>query len=275
MLQEDIDQRDQTDRRGPVTVDSGSRSSTVALEQRMYGEANVGGFSHEDPEVSFFTQVAALLREDDVVLDFGAGRGEFMFNDPVLYRRWLQNLRGRGRHGDGGDVDPVVLSNPTLDEAKLIEPGKPLPYPDNRFDLIVSRYVFEHVPDPEWLASELLRVTRPGGWICALTPNKWGYVAVAASMVPNRLHSKLLHRIQPARKAQDVFPTKYLLNTPGAVRRAFGDSVDVYYYRTNGVPAYHFNNALMFRLQMLIHRILPPHLATGLRVFVRKHAEAA
>jgi 2-polyprenyl-3-methyl-5-hydroxy-6-metoxy-1,4-benzoquinol methylase len=47
--------------------------------------------------------------------------------------------------------------------------------------------VFEHIEDPEWLARELLRIVKPGGLIAAFTPNKFGYFAVAARMVPNRL----------------------------------------------------------------------------------------
>ena len=69
------------------------------LERKVYPEANVSGFSHKDQEVAFFTQVAALLSPDDLVLDFGAGRGEFVYTDPSSYRVWLQNFRGRCAHG--------------------------------------------------------------------------------------------------------------------------------------------------------------------------------
>lgn len=261
--------------RGPVvTVDPGKETSKMRLERRVFDEVNVSGFSHVDQEVGFFTQVAALLRPDDVVLDFGAGRGEFFHDEPCLYRSRLQNFRGRCAHVDGCDLDPAVFENPTLDEARLLEPGKPLPYEDDRFDLIVSRYVFEHVQDPQWLASELLRVTKPGGWICALTPNKWGYVALAARLVPNALHRRALSRVQPHRKEEDVFPTVYRLNRPGAVRRHFGQGAQVHHYSTSGVPSYHFGSLFLFRLFLLVHRLLPPALDTGLGFFIRKFAEA-
>ncbi|HUQ95697.1 MAG TPA: class I SAM-dependent methyltransferase, partial [Bryobacteraceae bacterium] len=222
----------------PCVYEPAKEKPRHRLERRVYPEANVSGFSHKDQEVAFFTQVAALLRPEDVILDFGAGRGEFMSEDPSCYRRWLQNFRGRCAHVDGCDPDPAVLNNPSLDSAEVIAIGKPLPYPDRRFDLIVSRYVFEHVTEPDWAASELLRVLKPGGWICAMTPNKWGYVALASRLLPNRWHSGALSRVQPGRKSEDVFPTVYWLNRPGAVRRHFGPEAAVYHYSTSAVPSY-------------------------------------
>lgn len=256
---------------GPtVTTAEGKVTAQLRLDRRMHAEAQVTGFSHLDPEVMFFTQVAALLRAEDVVLDFGAGRGEWHSDDPVCYRRWLQNFRGRCRHVDGCDVDEIVLGNPTLDAAVLLAPGTSLPYEDNRFDLVVSRYVFEHIPDPIHAAKELLRVTKPGGWICAITPNKWGYVALASRMVPNSLHKRVLRAIQPHRKAQDVFPTVYQLNTPRAVQRHFGHGAQVFHYRSSAVPTYHFGSAALYRLQQILHRFLPPALDKGLHLFIQK-----
>lgn len=258
------------DRPSSPVYDLSKESPKHRLERWVFREANVSGFAHHDQEVAFFTQVAAILRPDDVLLDFGAGRGEFVDTDPSAYRVRLQNFRGRCAHIDGCDPDPIVLENPTLDAAEVIEIGKPLSYPDDRFDLIVSRYVFEHVEDPTWAASELLRVLKPGGWICAMTPNKWGYVALASRLVPNRLHSRALSLVQPGRPPKDVFPTVYRLNRPSDVRRYFGRGADVFHYSTSGVPSYHFGSLALMRLQQLVHRLTPPMFDVGLRFFIRK-----
>ncbi len=240
------------------------------LVRRVYPETNVSGFPHIDQEVAFFSQVAALLHPDHVVLDFGAGRGEFVHNDPSAFRVWLQNFRGRCVHVDGCDPDPIVTENPTLDAAYVMKRGDPLPYEDDRFDLIVSRYVFEHVEDPEGTAKELLRVLKPRGWICAMTPNRWGYVALASRLLPNRLHPRALSRVQPGRLAKDVFPTVYKLNRPSAVRRAFGPAAEIFHYSTSAVPSYYFNSVVLMRLQQLVHRLTPPMFDVGLRFFIRK-----
>jgi SAM-dependent methyltransferase len=252
-------------------VDPDKITKKFRVEQRAFEEVNVSGFAHIDQEVAFFTQVAALVSPRDVVLDFGAGRGEFFYDDPSRYRSWLQNFKGRVSHVDGCDIDPAVLENETLDQAKVLKGGQPLPYEDGRFDLVVSRYVFEHVTDPEWLAAELLRVTKPGGWICALTPNKWGYVALAARLVPNSFHSRVLRQIQPHRKERDVFPTVYKLNTPQDVQRYFGHEAQIFHYRTSAVPSYHFGNLYAFKLFLFLHRLLPNVLNSGLGLFIRKH----
>lgn len=259
---------------GDQPYDVSKESPKHRLERRVYREANVSGFPHNDQEVAFYTQVAALLRPDDVLLDFGAGRGEFMDTDPSRYRVRLQNFRGRCAHVDGCDPDAVVLENPTLDAAAVIAMGEPLPYSDNRFDMIVSRYVFEHIADPQWAAAELLRVLKPGGWICAMTPNKFGYVALASRMIPNRLHSRALSRVQPGRAAKDIFPTVYRLNRPSAVRRHFGHSADIYHYSTSAVPSYHFGSLALMRLEQLVHRLTPPMFNVGLRFFIRKRPRA-
>jgi SAM-dependent methyltransferase len=243
-----------------------------AMERRVYPEVNACGFPHNDQEVVFFSQVAAILRPNDWVLDFGAGRGEFADNDPSIYRVGLKDFRGRCSRVYGCDPDPIVLDNPSLDFADVIELGKQLPYKEGQFDLIVSRHVFEHVTDPEWTARELLRVLKPGGWICALTPNRWGYVALASRLLPNRFHSRALSRVQPGRAAKDVFPTAYRLNRPAAVRRYFGHAADVYHYSSSGIPSYYFGSLALMRLQQLAHRLTPPPFDIGLRFFIQKRA---
>lgn len=257
---------------GTQRYDRSKEKEGHRLQRRVFQEANVSGFPHHDQEIAFFTQLAALLRPEDVVLDFGAGRGEFVDQDPSAYRVRLQNFQGRCAHVDGCDPDPVVLQNPTLDAATVIEPDQPLPYENGRFDLIISRYVFEHIENPEWAAAELLRVLKPGGWICAMTPNKWGYVALISRLLPNSLHSGALARVQPGRLDKDVFPTYYRLNRPAAVRRFFGFGADVFHYSTSAVPSYHFGSMALMRLAQLIHRLTPPIFDVGIRFFIHKRS---
>jgi SAM-dependent methyltransferase len=55
-----------------------------------------------------------------------------------------------------------------------IAPNQSLPFADNSFDLTLCVSVIEYLgdaPSRELLARELLRVTRPGGHVCLVTPN--------------------------------------------------------------------------------------------------------
>jgi SAM-dependent methyltransferase len=242
----------------------------LSLRRRFFPESNIGGFSYADVGVALFTQIDAILRPTDRVLDFGAGRGEYILDDVIEYRRRLFNLRGRCAHVEGCDVDEAVLTNPFLDHAVVIEPGSPLPYPDNSFDLVYARSVFEHIEEPKQVANELIRIVKPGGLIAALTPNRHGYIALAATMVPNRLHVRALNYIQPARKAFDVFPTLYRLNTLRALNRAFGPQADIYTVYLSGEPGYHFGRPLVYGIAKWLHKHLPDRLQPLLIVYIRK-----
>ncbi len=238
---------------------------------RFYPEARLSGFSRVDGTVGMYTQVAALMRPTDIVLEFGAGRGGNISGDPSPYRRWLQTLPGRCARLVGCDIDPVVRENPFLDEAVVIAPGEALPFPDASFDLIVSSNVFEHVDDAKLVAAELLRILKPGGTLCANTPNRLGYVALIAALVRNKFHAAVLRRVQPHRLSIDVFPTLYRMNTRGAIKRLFGHAGEVVTYNHSAEPAYHFDTRWVYRLFMLIHKLLPDALATTMYIYVRKH----
>ena len=242
------------------------------LKRRFYPEANIAGFTQVDGTIAFYNQVAACIRPDHTVLEFGAGRGQQLAEDPIEFRRSAGNLKARCAHLDGCDIDSVILDNPYLDEAKVIEEGDPLPYEDERFDVIVARYVFEHVSTPEQTARELLRVLKPGGVIAATTPNKYGYIGLGARLVPNRYHVGALSRIQPNRKPEDVFPTLYKLNTARALNRHFGQHAEVFIAPIAAEPAYHFGKPWIYRSLKWLNKHAPDHLLPILDVDIRKNA---
>jgi len=43
-----------------------------------------------------------------------------------------------------------------------------LPYSDNHFDFIISRYVYQHLSDPGRATAEICRVLKPGGFVCCI-----------------------------------------------------------------------------------------------------------
>lgn len=64
----------------------------------------------------------------------------------------------------------------------------PLDYPDGSFDLVFSYNVMEHVPDPDFVLGELVRVTRPGGAVYLdfdpLYASAWGLHAWRSLRMP-------------------------------------------------------------------------------------------
>ncbi len=244
---------------------------TADLVTKLFPEVGAGGFSRLDGTIQFYSRVNALLRPDMVVLDFGAGRGAGIVENRSEYRRKLQTLRGKVRRVIGIDVDPAVCSNPGLDEAIVVGSGEPLPLGDQTVDLILADYVLEHIEDPTGCARELDRVLKPGGWICARTPNRWNYVALGARLIPERLHARVLSRVQPERKREDVFPAFYRMNDRRTLRRLFPEPRwrDCSYY-ISAEPAYLPRRAWLWRTALLLDAVLPGVLQSNILAFFQK-----
>lgn len=247
---------------------------TPSVFERLYPEYGAGGFSRVDLWVPFYTRVNALLRPDMTVVDYGAGRGVWADNH-TGYVRSLMILKGKVAKVIGLDVDPAVLQNRVVDEAHTFDPDGRLPLADASVDLLLAKAVLEHIQNPEHAASEIARVLKPGGWFCAWTPNRWGYIGLGARLVPNHLHAKLLQRVEPVDKRPnlDVFPAYYRMNTLGAIRRLFpAPAFEDCSYITNGLPTYNLGSTLVARLIQLYGRLTPPALGQFLHVFVQKRA---
>lgn len=248
-------------------------SDKAAVQRRRrldYPELEAGGFTRLDGSVDFYNRVNALVSAESVVLDFGAGRGEWL-EDPVAYRRELRRLRGRVGTVVGVDVDPVVSTNPACDAHVVMPDLVTVPIADSSVDLVIADHVFEHVAEPVAVALELGRVLRPGGWLCARTPNRFGYIGIGTNLIPNRAHVRLLRRLQPERKAEDVFPTTYLLNTRRQLRRHFPpDGWELYMYSVNAEPAYFGSSKVSWGAVRFASRFLPQWMGAKWLIFLRK-----
>ena len=243
----------------------------ASFHQRFYPEIGAGGFSRIDGTVAFYKRVNALLKKEAVLLDYGAGRGVGHVEDACEYRRSLRNFQSRIATVIGVDVDEAVMQNPTLDEAYVFNPKDPLPIGDASIDIIVSDVTFEHIVDPAQAARELDRVLKPGGWLCARTPNRYGYIALANRFVPKAIKTRVLKIVQPSRKEEDVFPAVYLMNSFGALLKCFpSDRFEHFSYTWDSEPAYHANKKTLYRSFQIIQYITPPALRSMLMVFIRK-----
>lgn len=180
-------------------------SETDALVEKYYS-SRAGWL---DGTSEFLRMIESRLQPDAAVLDIGAGSG----------RGYKYHLRGRVARLVGADISSEVLQNPYLDEAFCCDAVQ-MPFHDGEFAVGLSDYVFEHLPDPPAVIHEIHRVLKPGGYFFLRTPNRWHYVTLFASALPEALQIRLLERMTP-RKANDIFPKFYRCNTETEVRRAF------------------------------------------------------
>lgn len=238
----------------------------------LYPEAAIGGYSRHDGFVEFYTRVNALLTPGSVVLDFGAGRGLWATEPFPQTSRRLRAFHERVERVVGIDVDDAVLRNESLAEAKVVGPGEPIPYGDASFDLVLADHVLEHISarDSRHVADEVLRVLKPGGWLAARTPNKWGVIGIGARAVPNRLHARVLEYLQPGRKAEDVFPVEYHMNTRRQLGRLFPAPHHLTVYSHDSEPRYAGSSVTAWRAAAAAARLTPPPFASTLMIFVQK-----
>lgn len=190
------------------------------LTKRYYPEVEFGGYTNASPVISFYTRVNAVLKENDVVLDVGCGRGAWL-ETGIEYLRYLRTLKGKCRRVIGIDVSDDAAANSTLDEFRRIETESARwPVDDATTDLLVADSVLEHIASPSDFLGECHRVLKPGGTLCIRTYNVMHYIGILSRLLPNRLHSTALSVAQPDRKEEDVFPVYYRCNTPWRLRRA-------------------------------------------------------
>jgi SAM-dependent methyltransferase len=118
----------------------------------------------------------------------------------------------------GLDVDPVVRSNPFLDEAVVYD-GEEFPFDASSFDVVVSNWVNEHLTDPETHFREAFRVLKVGGLYIFRTPNRWHYKSLVAMLVPSRLQVPLVRWLRQIPDEQhDPYPLFLRANSVRRVR---------------------------------------------------------
>ena len=195
------------------------------------------------------TMVRGHVTRDSRVLDLGCGRGgvaEVIWRDVRL--------------AAGIDPDPRSLVEHRAKGMPVVRAiGERLPFVDESFDIVVSVWVLEHLPDPLETFIEVRRVLRAGGHFIFLTPNLRNPL-----MLMNRigravpaLQRRLVPRVY-GRDEADTFPVRYRANTERDVRaHAAGSGLRVHELRVVADPTYLALNGLMFNASVASERLMP------------------
>lgn len=133
---------------------------------RLGHPSYVWGFGQER-RVNLIRRFVPL--EGRSILDVGCGLGMYV----RALRRFSQDV-----HGVDIDEEKVAEASQELPNIR-VAPAEDLPYPDGRFDVVLSHEVIEHVDDDRQAVAEAVRVLRrpgdnggPGGRLMIFAPNR-------------------------------------------------------------------------------------------------------
>jgi SAM-dependent methyltransferase len=151
-------------------------------------------------------------------LEVGCGRQVLpQWAMPLPHQR---DLVARSHLLIGMDVDNALLEHPLLTQ-KVIGLGDTMPFQSGSFDLVSANMVIEHVSEPHQFLVEVHRVLQSGGCFLFHTPNFHNFLILIAYFVPDRIKEKIIWLLE-RRKAEDVFPTRYRMNTTARIRKLAG-----------------------------------------------------
>jgi SAM-dependent methyltransferase len=155
----------------------------------------------------------AVLSPGCVALDAGCGRTTRL----RFYRDRIERLVGV-------DADVAAGSeNPYVDEFVPADLDERLPFGDDTFDLVYSNFVVEHLARPSATFAEWRRVLRPAGSLVLVTTNRASPFLAVGDRLPGGVRISIKRRGAGAAE-QDVYPTRYLANTPTLLRGVAGSA---------------------------------------------------
>ena len=117
----------------------------------------------------------------------------------------------------GIDVDERIKDHPLL-TYRVEGLGGSLPFRDQTFDLVTANMVIEHIEEPQKFLADIRRVLRPGGRFLFHTPNILFWLTAIAYLTPDAIKKPIIWKLEQ-RHPEDVFPTRYTLNTPWRIER--------------------------------------------------------
>jgi SAM-dependent methyltransferase len=165
---------------------------------------------------SYFEMLEQFLATAPLWLDVGCGR--------EIVPRWFHPRRfarasesvARAKTVVGLDFDFASLKDNQL-ACRICGDAGALPFAEGCFDLVTANMVVEHLDAPVAWLREVARVLKPGGVLVFHTPNVLSPVVAVGALAPDWIKERAVGLVE-GRKEQDVFPTRYRLNTPARIK---------------------------------------------------------
>ena len=110
----------------------------------------------------------------------------------------------------GVDISEDELKNNNdLDEKRIADITRKLPFGNEEADIITSRSVLEHLKNLENFISESDRILKKGGYFIHLLPSKFAFFAIINQLIPKKISKMLLYHLLPENRGISGFPAFY------------------------------------------------------------------
>jgi SAM-dependent methyltransferase len=96
-----------------------------------------------------------------------------------------------------------------------------LPFQDNSFDFITSRFTFEHLAEPGLALDEIDRVLKPDGRLIIQTTNKFSPTVLISRLIPFIIKKAIFKKIFKDNPS-GTFKTFYKINYPSKFMATYG-----------------------------------------------------
>jgi SAM-dependent methyltransferase len=108
------------------------------------------------------------------------------------------------------DISAEELArNVDVDEKRIADITRELPFSNEEADLVVSRSVLEHLTTVDPFVAEAMRILKHGGYFIIVFPSKFAPFSLANQLLPNAISKRMIDFVWPERKGVLGFPAFY------------------------------------------------------------------
>ena len=192
----------------------------------------------------FKRKISATIKQNHIVLDAGCG----------AKLRFLKEIRGKvsvliGIDLGGFQIHPEGIN---LIKGNITH----IPLRNNLVDLVMSRYVLEHLKNPVSVFQEIHRILKPDGSFIFLIPNMYGYAPIISRLIPPRFYNWVLVNFI-GKKPGTFYPTFYKCNTYSSIKKISdqtGFNIAGFEYLKN-YPQYMMQNRYSFIIGTIYEKL--------------------
>jgi SAM-dependent methyltransferase len=202
-----------------------------------------------------------LVKSDIRLLDAGCGKKGIMNK----YKR-------KTALTVGVDIELNALKCNIAIDYKIVSKVENLPFKNGTFDVIISQWVVEHLPNPRLAFKEFNRVLKEKGSLILVTNSIYNPLMMFNAIMPQGIRDRIKKRLLPLEIKEDTFPTYYRCNSLSKIDRALRDlGYEKKIISYIGDPSFFIFSKLLFPLTLFYEVVTNIKLLSPLKMHIVAH----